>query len=268
MAALAFVFVSCFSSTHRSPSAFSPVWAAPFIVSCSQTECVGGCLLLFFFTILAVQRYAFAVKKDDHLLHKTVRFRIGGLPTLHMPWHTRSLLQVLAARHSKSAVLSFLLSLVSSLICFNKSRIVFHTLMIINVFFKNTFKTPRTSLVPIYRASVTVVKWECPQSPKDTKYLLPYHQTAEQLHSPGCEIPPFIIHTSFSKIDVAGLKDSNMVLFFKNLVIWKKKKMTIDLPCNLVNSHHSPTSTAVLWQHWHCSPVGLQAEKTIIGCCI
>ena len=46
-------------------------------------------------------------------------------------------------------------------------------------------------------------------------YLLLYGQTEEQLHCLSCETPELILYTLLSKIDVAGLKDSIIILFFK-----------------------------------------------------
>ena len=77
---------------------------------------------------------------------------------------------------------------------------------------QQVIKTTQNITGTIYRASVTSVKWDVCTEPEDTsrqhppshslipllpsdmryRYLLPYHQTTEQLHSPSCETPELI----------------------------------------------------------------------------
>ena len=61
----------------------------------------------------------------------------------------------------------------------------------------------------------------CCHLEKIQKYPLPYDQTTEQLHSPDCETPQFIINTTFYKIDGAQMtqitKNSSFLKHFQ----WK-----------------------------------------------
>ena len=52
--------------------------------------------------------------------------------------------------------------------------------------------------------------------PQLQKYRLSYHQTTEQLHSPGYETPELTINTPLSKIDVGGLKNSTILFFYNS----------------------------------------------------
>ena len=93
--------------------------------------------------------------------------------------------------------------------------------------YSRLLKLHRTSLVP-YRPSVTSVEWDVCTEPKDTKrkhpqpqtvqpaaiwqqtqkYLLPYHQTTEQLLYPGYVTPEHILNTPPS---IVYFFDSNII---------------------------------------------------------
>ena len=48
------------------------------------------------------------------------------------------------------------------------------------------------------------------------KYLLPYHQTTEQLHSSGCEPPELILNSPLSQTGVADVSMTKSFLWFLN----------------------------------------------------
>lgn len=96
----------------------------------------------------------------------------------------------------------------------------------------------------------------CKQTSLIQKYLLPYHQTMEQLHSSGCETLQSIINTPFSKKGTPGLKGIKHCLVFFSPWWFKRYSLCLQKIC--ISEKQTKREPDVTNFMWHCCTVELQ----------